>query len=190
MTSIVAKNKNYTSLSVIVSSVNYQELSDCKANSNILLRDAFPHFKISNNGGNVSKVSLHREYKENTFLSDHDFPILERFINGLDYDAITFIVPDPREILKNPHNWYRLLQTVKPTFRKNAHIIGYEKHFKVNDIIRSLAHVSRSSQPLNKLPKTNCLKADDTIDDFNDSVYTANQDFNSDGSVIPESIRY
>ena len=190
MISIAKKNKTYTSLSVIVCSNNYQELVYCKANSNILLRNAFSHFKICNNGRNVTEVAFPRLYEGNTFLNPADFVQLKHFIDGMTYDAITFIVPDPREIIKNPHDWYQLLQTVDPFHRQNAYIIGYEKYFKLNDIIRSLGQVSGPSLTLSKLPKTNCPEANNTIDDFNDSVYTANNDFYYDGSVIPERVRY
>lgn len=190
MINLVGKNKYYTSLSIVVCSENYQELLGCKANSNILLRNAFPHLRISNGEGNVKKTEFQMLYKQNDFLSSNDLVKLKKFIDGSTYDAITFIVPDPREIIENPHDWYKLLKTVNPFLRQNAYITGYEKHFKVNDIVRSLAQVSGSSLTLNKLPKTNCPQADDTIDDFNDSIYTANNDFYYDGSVIPERVRF
>lgn len=181
--------KLYTLLTVTTASLNYQELPGCYACARMLTRPGYPHFDLRKIG-NVQEASFNRLYKNNNYLQLNDLNIIKTFITSAKYDAINFIVPDPREITRNALGWLLILQAVPGHIRKNSYIIGYEKYFKVNDIVRSLAQISGASLTLSKLPKTNCPQADDTIDDFNDSIYTANNDFYYDGSVISESVRY
>lgn len=180
------KSKNYISLKITASSVNYQELSGCYSCSNILLRDAYPNFRICDDG-NVTDQPFSILYNNNDYLKPSDFITLNTYIKSQYFDAITFIIPDPREILHNYQYWYSILNSLPVYFKNKAYIIGYEGYFKVEHITESLNLVSSTPQ---KLPYTGIDQVDNTISDFNDYIYTSKRDFNADGSVVPENERY
>lgn len=183
MTNIISKK--YNSLKITVASVNYQELKGCNSNSNILLRDAHPNFRISSDG-NVKDQPFSILYNNNDYLKPSDFITLKTYIKSQYFDAITFIIPDPKEILHNYQYWYSILNSLPVYFKNKAYIIGYEGHFKVEHITKSLSLVSSTPQ---KLPYTGIGHVDNTISDFNDYIFISKRDFKADGSVIPENQR-
>lgn len=179
------KNKKYTLLTIVIAPEKFtDDLGFACARLNT---DAeYPHFDLRKNG-NVKESAVLYSYQNNHGLKQQEYQTIKHLVHT-DYNAINFLVPDPREILRNWRQWRDIFSALPVNILHRSYIVPYEQYFKVKDILPALDELSdRSaiSSSVQSLPYTGIPNIDGSIEWFNDWCKQASRDFRADGSVRP-----
>jgi len=179
------KNKKYTLLTIVVAPENFT--NDFGFSCARLNTDAeFQHFTFGEHG-NVEEHMLPCYYPGDYGLTQQEYQTIKHLVHT-DYNAINFLVPDPREILRNWRQWRDIFSALPVNILHRSYIVPYEQYFKVKDILPALDELSdRSaiSSSVQSLPYTGIPNIDGSIEWFNDWCKQASRDFRADGSVRP-----
>lgn len=179
------KNKKYTLLTIVIAPEKFtDDLGFACARLNT---DAeYPHFDLRKNG-NVTERTFSYSYPGNHGLTQQTYRTIEYLVQQ-NNDAVNFLIPDPREILRNWRQWRDIFRALPATILRHSYIVPYDEHFKVADILvglDELAYSSTLSSSVQSLPYTGIPNIDGSIGWFNDWCKQASRDFRADGSVKP-----
>lgn len=176
------KNKQYTLLTVAVAPESFTAgLGVACARLNT---DAeYPHFDFREHG-NVKESALLYSYQNNHGLKKQEYLTIEQLMYK-NYDAVNFLIPDPREILQNWQYWRDIFLAVPANILQRSYIVPYAEYFKVEHILIALDELAygHASPSVSSLPFTEIPKTDGEVWMFNQRCNQASRDFRADGSI-------
>lgn len=176
------KNKQYTLLTIVVAPANFTAnlgFACAQLNTN----GEYWHFNFSHDG-NVNEYALSYLYPGNQGLKRQEYLMIEHLLHQR-YDAVNFLIPDPREILQNWQYWRDIFLAVPANILQRSYIVPYAEYFKVEHILIALDELAygHASPSVSSLPFTEIPKTDGEVWMFNQRCNQASRDFRADGSI-------
>jgi len=182
------KNKEYKLITIVIAPENYKD-DVGYACSHINTDAEYPHFKFYVSR-NVSEDVYPYVYPGNYGLINQHYATLKGLMYSK-YDAINFLIPDPREILRHWKQWYEIFRAIPNHIMRKAYVIPCHNYFKLKDILEALEQLALNdthNSSVSALPIHGLSNNNSSVGLFNYYCQLADEEFNPDGSVKDDVI--
>lgn len=181
-----SKNKQYQLLTVVVAPANFKDdLGDSCAK--LITRAEYKHFNFNKYNGNVNETICSFRYQGNHGLMQQEYQGIERLMK-YNFDAVNFLIPDPREILRNWRQWRDIFTALPNDIFQRSYVIPYIGYYKVEYISHALnvvTDIPSTNTSVSALPNTGIPVVDGDIWMFNQRCNYADIDLLPSGFVRP-----